>query len=113
MSLRAAAWQPANQIFQRGEQPPAPVRDAVRTPVVRLAGGVAGSLPQLVVRCLMQAVRDAVRRPIPTYTDTHRGAASVLERDAIGTEKKVLHPLVQRLLPGGRKTTAPVPHPSA
>jgi LysR family transcriptional activator of nhaA len=44
----------AEQIFQLGEQLPAAVREAASSPVVRLAVGVADSLPKLVVWRLMQ-----------------------------------------------------------
>lgn len=49
-----AALQQAEQIFQLGEQLPAAVREAASSPVVRLAVGVADSLPKLVVWRLMQ-----------------------------------------------------------
>lgn len=51
-----AALQQADHIFQIGEQLPAAVRDAVSTPMVRLAVGVSDGLPKLVVRSLMSAV---------------------------------------------------------
>jgi LysR family transcriptional regulator, transcriptional activator of nhaA len=49
-----AALLQAEQIFQLGEQLPAAVREAASSPVVRLAVGVADSLPKLVVWRLMQ-----------------------------------------------------------
>lgn len=51
-----AALQQADHIFQLGEQLPAAVRDAVSSPVVRLAVGVSDGLPKLVVRSLMSPV---------------------------------------------------------
>ena len=51
-----AAMQQADLIFRLGEDLPARVRDAVSTPVVRLAVGVCDALPKLVVRRLLQAV---------------------------------------------------------
>lgn len=51
-----AAMQHADHIFQLGEQLPAAVRDAVSSPVVRLAVGVSDGLPKLVVRSLMTPV---------------------------------------------------------
>ena len=51
-----AAMQQADLIFRLGENLPARVRDAVSTPVVRLAVGVCDALPKLVVRRLLQAV---------------------------------------------------------
>jgi LysR family transcriptional activator of nhaA len=49
-----AAMQQADQIFQLGEALPALVRDAVSSPVVRLAAGISDGLPKLVVHRLMQ-----------------------------------------------------------
>lgn len=49
-----AALRQAEQIFQLGEELPAVVREAATSPVVRLAVGVADSLPKLVVWRLMQ-----------------------------------------------------------
>jgi LysR family transcriptional activator of nhaA len=54
-----AAMRQADQIFQLGEQLPAVVRDALGSPTVRLAVGVADSLPKLVVRSLMAPVLQA------------------------------------------------------
>ena len=51
-----AAMRQADPIFQLGEQLPAAVRDAVSSPVVRLAVGVCDGLPKLVVRSLMNPV---------------------------------------------------------
>lgn len=51
-----AALQQADLIFQIGEALPAAVRDAVSSPVVRLAVGVSDGLPKLVVRSLMDPV---------------------------------------------------------
>jgi LysR family transcriptional regulator, transcriptional activator of nhaA len=51
-----AAVRQAEHIFQLGEQLPAAVRDAVSSPVVRLAVGVSDGLPKLVVRSLMNPV---------------------------------------------------------
>jgi LysR family transcriptional activator of nhaA len=56
-----AALRQADQIFQLGEQLPALVRDAVATPVVRLAAGIADGLPKLVVHRLMQPALDEPR----------------------------------------------------
>ena len=51
-----AALRQAEQIFQLGEQLPALVRDAATTQSVRLAVGIADSLPKLVVQRLMAPV---------------------------------------------------------
>jgi LysR family transcriptional activator of nhaA len=51
-----AAMQQADLIFQLGENLPARVRDAVSTPVVRLAVGVCDGLPKLVVHRLLKPV---------------------------------------------------------
>lgn len=51
-----AAMHEADQIFQLGEQLPSRVRDAVSTPVMRLAVGISDGLPKLVVRNLLQPV---------------------------------------------------------
>lgn len=51
-----AALRQAEQIFQLGEMLPAAVRDAVSSPSVRLAVGIADALPKLVVRHLMEPV---------------------------------------------------------
>lgn len=51
-----AAMRQAELIFQLGEQLPATVRDAVSSPVVRLAVGISDGLPKLAVRQLMQPV---------------------------------------------------------
>lgn len=51
-----AALRQAEQIFQLGEMLPAVVRDAVSSPSVRLAVGIADALPKLVVRHLMDPV---------------------------------------------------------
>lgn len=51
-----AAFEQAELIFQLGQQLPDRVRDAATTPVVRLAVGVADSLPKLVVHRLMLPV---------------------------------------------------------
>ena len=51
-----ATMRQADPIFQLGEQLPAAVRDAVSSPVVRLAVGVCFGLPRLVVRSLMNPV---------------------------------------------------------
>ena len=50
------ALRQAEQIFQLGEQLPQAVRDVISRPTVRLAVGIADSLPKLVVRSLMQPV---------------------------------------------------------
>jgi LysR family transcriptional activator of nhaA len=50
------AMQQADQIFQLGENLPARVRDAVSSPIIRLAVGVCDGLPKLVVRRLLQPV---------------------------------------------------------
>lgn len=50
------AMRQAEQIFQLGEQLTAAVRDAVGTPVVRLAVGISEGLPKLAVHRLMQPV---------------------------------------------------------
>ena len=51
-----AALRQAEQIFQLGEQLPGLVRDAATTQGVRLAVGIADSLPKLVVQRLMAPV---------------------------------------------------------
>jgi len=51
-----AALRQAEQIFQLGEQLPGLVRDAATTQSVRLAVGIADSLPKLVVQRLMAPV---------------------------------------------------------
>lgn len=51
-----AAMQQAELIFQLGEKLPQTVRDAVGTPIVRLAVGISEGLPKLAVRQLMQPV---------------------------------------------------------
>jgi LysR family transcriptional regulator, transcriptional activator of nhaA len=50
------AFRQAEHIFQLGEQLPALVRDATRSPVARLAVGISDGLPKLVVRRLLQPV---------------------------------------------------------
>lgn len=54
-----AALRQADQIFQLGEQLPAVLREAVGSPVVRLAVGISDGLPKLAVRQLMQPIVDA------------------------------------------------------
>jgi LysR family transcriptional regulator, transcriptional activator of nhaA len=54
-----AAMQQADHIFQMGEQLPMLVRDAASLPRVRLALGIADSLPKLVVHRLLQPVLQA------------------------------------------------------
>ncbi|MFO1341033.1 MAG: LysR family transcriptional regulator [Burkholderiaceae bacterium] len=49
-----AALHQAEQIFALGEQLPALVRDAASAPALRLAVGISGGLPKLVVRRLME-----------------------------------------------------------
>jgi len=51
-----AAMQQADLIFQLGENLPTVVRDAISSPVVRLAVGVSDGLPKLVVSRLLQPV---------------------------------------------------------
>jgi len=54
-----AALRQADQIFQLGEQLPAVLREAVGSPVVRLAVGISDGLGKLAVRQLMQPIIDA------------------------------------------------------
>lgn len=51
-----AALRQAEQIFQLGEQLPALVRDALGTPVARLAVGISDHLSKFVVRQLLEQV---------------------------------------------------------
>ncbi len=50
------AMHQADQIFQLGEDLPAKVRDAAKTPSVRLSVGVSDGLPKLVVHRLLEPV---------------------------------------------------------
>jgi LysR family transcriptional regulator, transcriptional activator of nhaA len=55
-----AAMRQAEQIFQLGEQLPIVLREAVGSPVVRLAVGISDGLPKLATRHLM---RDVISEP--------------------------------------------------
>lgn len=64
-----AAMAQADQIFQLGEKLPEAVRNAVTTRVMRLAVGIADSLPKLVVRHLMQAIMEAPELRLLCHVD--------------------------------------------
>jgi LysR family transcriptional regulator, transcriptional activator of nhaA len=64
-----AAMRQADQIFQLGEQLPAVLREAVGKPSLRLAVGVADSLPKLVVLHLMQPVLQAPQLRLTCHVD--------------------------------------------
>ena len=68
-----AAFQQAERIFQLGQQLPDRVRDAVSTPQLRLAVGVADSLPKLVVRHLMQPVLAEPQLRLLCHEDAFEG----------------------------------------
>lgn len=63
------ALRQAEQIFQLGEQLPGLVRDAATTPGVRLAVGIADSLPKLVVQRLMAPVTAEPRLRLLCHVD--------------------------------------------
>ena len=64
-----AAMRQADQIFQLGEQLPAVIREAIGKPSLRLAVGVADSLPKLVVLHLMQPVLQAPELRLTCHVD--------------------------------------------
>jgi LysR family transcriptional regulator, transcriptional activator of nhaA len=64
-----AAMRQADQIFQLGEQLPAVIREAVGKPSIRLAVGVADTLPKLVVLHLMQPVLQAPQLRMTCHVD--------------------------------------------
>ncbi len=69
----------AGQIFQLGEQLPAEVREAIGKPSLRLAAGVADSLPKLVVLHLMQPVLQAPNLRLTCHVDNSQ-TCSVIRR---------------------------------
>lgn len=68
-----AALRQAEQIFQLGEQLPGLVRDAATAQGVRLAVGIADSLPKLVVQRLMSAVTAEPRLRLLCHVDEFEG----------------------------------------
>ena len=67
------AFAQAELIFQLGQQLPDLVRDAASTPVLRLAVGVADSLPKLVVHHLMQPVLHETQLRLLCHEDAFEG----------------------------------------
>ncbi|MBX7228849.1 MAG: LysR family transcriptional regulator [Burkholderiaceae bacterium] len=68
-----AALQHAEQIFQLGEQLPEVIRQALRSPELRLTIGISDGLPKLAVRRLLQPIMQEPNLRLRCYEDKFSG----------------------------------------